>query len=131
MICLWSNAVGDKPAICITNTRSISLVLTLDLGLCPQSCVITMISYSCLWYNYNLHTFHKSCALVLAYRNVEILLLCSSKVGAKIISGQGGIIHSYWPVDLCLPGSFSDPPIYWEITTQLVQLCNFYSIATT
>ena len=29
------------------------LLLTLNLGLRPRSRVITMISYSCWWYNYN------------------------------------------------------------------------------
>ena len=32
------------------------MLLTLDLGLHPQSCVRTMISYSCLWYNQELWT---------------------------------------------------------------------------
>ena len=42
---------GDKPVI---SQAFMSLLLTLELGFCPQSHVITMISYSCLWYNYNL-----------------------------------------------------------------------------
>ena len=54
MICLWSKVVRDKPVSYITSTCRISLLLILDLRLCPWSCVITMICYSCLWYSYNL-----------------------------------------------------------------------------
>ena len=59
IICLWSETVGYKTVI-ITSIRRISLLLTLNLMLCPHSHVITMISYSCLWYNYNIATSHDS-----------------------------------------------------------------------
>ena len=59
VIFLQSKAVGHKTVISQVLVAScrMSLLLTLDLGLHPQSYVITMmISYSCLWYNHNL--FH-------------------------------------------------------------------------
>ena len=84
IICLWSETVGDKTVI-ITSIRRISLLLTLNLMLHPHPHVVTMISYSLLWYNYNITTSHDSStimAVTLSFCLLEdshtlILILCS------------------------------------------------------
>ena len=83
IICLWWETVGDKTVI--TSIRRISLLLTLNLMLHPHSHVVTMIFYSCLWYNYNIATSHDSSttmAMTLSFCLLEdshtlILILCS------------------------------------------------------
>ena len=84
IICLWSETVGNKTVI-ITSICRISLLLTLNLMLHLHSHVVTMISYSCLWYNYNIATSHDSSttmAVNLSFCLLEdshtlILILCS------------------------------------------------------